>query len=138
VIRLVSLLCLLASSSLFLVGQTHTYREGEKVFIPGKGLVTVTTELSAMLEFYRGVALHMDGDAAAGRAVLQNLITANRIKTVHEDAYALVVGYAEPTSEMRRSHPRVPWERVARIRMLDGEAPGLEVWVDDSDLRKVQ
>lgn len=117
----------------------HTYSRGDVVFVSvQQSAMPVTKELTALLEFYRGVGLHASEDAAGGRRVLERLLQSDQLKAVQENAHATVVAYASSTPALRRNYPRTPWERVVRIKMLDGEAPGLEVWTDDSLLQRAK
>lgn len=64
--------------------------------------------------------------------IFERLLQHNQLKAIRKDAHATVVGYATATPALSRTYPQTPWERVVRIKILDGEAPGLEVWTDDS------
>lgn len=114
-------------------GVQHRWKPNDEVFISGKQHAVVSKEMSAMLEFYRGAGLHADGDAQGGRRLLGQILDENRLRSVQRDAHAVVLDYATPNDALRKQYPRVPWERLVRIKMVDGEAPGLEVWTDDSE-----
>ena len=111
----------------------HRWKPNDKVFISGKQLAVVAKEISGILEFYRAVLLDANGDPQAGRKLLVQLFDENRIKSVQKDAHARVLDYATPTEVLKTQYPHIPWGRLVRIRMLDGETPGLEVWIDDSE-----
>lgn len=98
----------------------------------------VTRELNALLEFYRAVGLNASGDSAGAERSFERLVQGNQLKAIRKNANATVVGYATATPALSRTYPQTPWERVVRIKMLDGEAPGLEVWTDDSLLQKAK
>ncbi len=114
----------------------HRWTPNDKVFISGRQVAVVAKELSAMLEFYRAALLDANGDPQAGRKLLVQLFDENRIKSVQKDTHAIVLNYATPTGIQKAQYPHTPWARLVRIRMLDGEKPGLEVWTDDSEFHR--
>jgi len=117
----------------------YTYSRGDVVFVAvQESPIPVTKELNALLEFYRGGGLDASGDAADGRRNLERLLQSNQLKAIQKNAHATVVGYATATPALSRSYPQTPWSRVVRIKMLDGEAPGLEVWTDACFLRRAK
>jgi hypothetical protein len=107
------------------------YEPGDHVFIPGDVLAVAAKELDAMCEFCRGVRLDSSGDRGAGRCLLQQLLDDGRLKAFGEDTHTSVLGYPMPTPQQTARYPFSPWTSIVRVRLQDGDAPGLEVWTLD-------
>lgn len=112
----------------------HRYKPEDVVIITGNAHSVVARDVVDMLEFYAGVNKNTTGDAEGGRRILKKLLDDNRLKAVHTDAYAVVLSYATATFPLQAVYPSNIWERLVKIRVLEGEGSGLEVWTDETFL----
>ncbi len=115
----------------------YRFKEGDKVQVQANsdvGRAVVARDVAEMQEFYRGVVLNSQGRATEGRQTLQELLAEKRLATVNNGTNAIVVQYAVECGpeELRRV---TRWGHLVQVRFEDGEAPGLEAWMDDSELK---
>lgn len=116
----------------------HRFQPGDELLISARDPIPVTKELEPLCKFFGAVLAHKHGDAGDGRHALESLIAGNEMKSIQQPTSALVLGYAQKDARLARIYPYFPWDRIVRIKLIDGEGAGLEVWADDSLLSETQ
>jgi len=126
-----------AAMDLFLDSvQKYSLRPGTTVRVDSgsnAGQAVVGRTVADMQQFYKGTALNAKGSAAEGRAILAKMLKENSLGIVPNGTRAEVVQYIEESGpeELRRV---TRWGHLLQVRLLDGETPGIKVWIDDMDL----